>query len=69
MQNRLFTLKLSDDEDMTWPSKWHTLYDERPGYDYSSLAPIGTDQVGVLYEGVGELYFLKFSLSELLRDG
>ena len=62
-----FTIKVSDDEGMTWPEKWHTLYDERPGSGYSTLTQIGEDHIGVLYEGSGELYFLRFSIDELLK--
>jgi sialidase-1 len=62
-----FTMKVSDDEGMTWPEKWHTLYDERPGSGYSTLTQIDDDHIGVLYEGPGELYFLRFSIDELLR--
>ena len=53
---------------MTWPEQWHTLYDERPGNGYSILSPIGEDHVGVLYEGPGELYFLRYSIDELVRS-
>ena len=59
-------MKVSNDEGMTWPAKWHTLYDERPGSGYSTLTPIDDDHIGVLYEGPGELYFLRFSIDELL---
>jgi arylsulfatase A-like enzyme len=62
-----FTMKVSNDEGMTWPAKWHTLYDERPGSGYSTLTQIDDEHVGVLYEGPGELYFLRFSIDELLR--
>ncbi len=62
-----FTIKVSNDEGMTWPEKWHTLYDERPGSGYSTLTQIDEDHIGVLYEGSGDLYFLRFSIDELLR--
>ena len=52
---------------MSWPSKWHYLYDERGGSGYSVITPIGTEHVGVLWEGPGNLYFLRFSLDELVR--
>jgi sialidase-1 len=61
------TIKISDDEGMTWPEKWHTVYDSRLGNGYSCLAPIGHDHVGVLYEGITELYFLKLPLNESSR--
>ena len=62
-----FTMKVSNDDGQTWPEKWHTLYDERPGSGYSTLTQIDDDHVGVLYEGPGELYFLRFSIDEFLR--
>ena len=62
------TLKLSKDEGMTWPTKWHTLYDARKGAGYSCLTRIDEEHVGVLYEGVRELYFLRFSIDELLQS-
>lgn len=60
------TLKVSQDEGMTWPERWHTLYDERSGAGYSCLTRIDEDHVGVLYEGHRELYFLRYSVYEWL---
>ena len=61
------TIKISGDDGMTWPAKWHTRYDARLCNGYSCLAPIGKDHVGVLYEGERELFFLRFSLQELMK--
>jgi len=61
---RWMTLKISTDEGATWPVEWHELYDQRPGGGYSCLSPIGSDRVGLLYEGAGELNFLRFQLAE-----
>jgi sialidase-1 len=61
-----FTIKVSNDEGMSWPEKWHTLYDERTGGGYSTLTQIDDQHIGLLYEGPGELYFLRFSINELL---
>jgi sialidase-1 len=61
------TIKVSEDEGMTWPDQWHTLYDSRNGSGYSCLAPVGEDHVGVLYEGPMELYFLRLSIEGLLN--
>ena len=61
------TLKVSRDEGMTWPERWHTLYDERPGSGYSTLTQIDEEHIGVLYEGPGELYFLRYGIEELMR--
>lgn len=60
------TLKISADEGNTWPEADHLLYDSRNGLGYSCLAPADDDHVGVLYEGRGELYFLRFPTQELL---
>ncbi len=62
------TVKVSKDEGMSWPEKWHTLYDIRKCSGYSCLSPIGDDYVGVLYEGPTEMYFLRFPISDLLKS-
>jgi sialidase-1 len=61
------TLKFSKDNAVTWPEKWHALYDERSSSGYSCIAPAGNDHVGVLYEGPCELYFLRVPLDECLN--
>lgn len=61
------TLKVSADAAMTWPEKWHTLYDERVGFGYSCLAPVDANHIGVLYESAGDLFFLKFPFADLLQ--
>ena len=65
-ERRDMTLKVSRDEGASWPARWHTLYDQRPGFGYSCLTRVDRDHVGVLYEGRRELYFLRFSIGELL---
>lgn len=60
------TIKVSADEGLTWPDHWHTLYDARNGLGYSCLAPADDAHLGVLYEGLAELYFLRLPLAELL---
>lgn len=59
------TIKRSDDEGMTWPAEKQVLYDQRTGFGYSCLAPVDENNIGVLYEGAGDLYFLKIPLSEI----
>lgn len=62
------SFKVSDDEGMSWPEKWHTLYDSRPCAGYSCMTMVDEDHVGVLYEGVGkQMFFLKVPLKELKR--
>ena len=63
------TVKVSADDGLTWPEHRHTLYDARNGLGYSCLAPADATHVGVLYEGLAELYFLRLPLAELLGSG
>lgn len=66
-QRHRMTIMVSADAAMTWPERYHTLYDERAGFGYSCLAPVDDRHVGVLYESAGDLYFLRFSMEELLK--
>ena len=60
------TIKVSQDEGNTWPAKWHTLVDSRTTA-YSCMTSIGEDKIGLVYEAPGELYFVRYSISELLK--
>ncbi len=62
------TVKISSDEGLTWPERWHSVYDSRNGFGYSCLAEADASHIGVLYEGVAELFFLRLPISELLRN-
>jgi len=62
-RNRM-TVKRSTDDGMTWPEKDHRLYDVRGGFGYSCLAPVDGEHLGVIYEGQGEMYFLRFPVAE-----
>ena len=59
------TIKTSFDQGMTWPKENQLkIYQDR-GYGYSCMTIIDEDHIGILYEGVKELYFEKIALSEL----
>jgi sialidase-1 len=60
------TIKVSADEGLTWPEDRHTLYDARNGLGYSCLAAADASHIGVLYEGLAELYFLRLPIGELV---
>ncbi len=62
------TLKASADAGLTWPEERHTLYDARNGLGYSCLAPADASHIGVLYEGLAELYFLRLPIRDLVSD-
>lgn len=61
------TIKSSADEGMTWPLSSQLLYDERSGYGYSCLAPVDDRHIGVLYEGAGDLFYLKIPIAEVTQ--
>ena len=62
------TIKISEDEGMTWPTKYFTLIDEGSGRGYPSLTSIDENTIGFLYEGSqADLVFQKFSVKELLK--
>lgn len=59
------TIKRSDDEGMTWPAKKQLRYDDRVCFGYSCLAPVDEQHLGVLYEGGGDLFFLRIPISQI----
>ena len=61
------TLKLSFDDGLTWPEKYHTLIYEPRNYGYSCLTQIDPTTLGVLYEGNGELYFQQIDLNKIIK--
>ncbi|MCO6475328.1 MAG: exo-alpha-sialidase [Phaeodactylibacter sp.] len=62
------TIKISDDEGMSWPEKYHTLIDEGTGRGYSCLTSIDENTIGILYEGSqADLVFQKIRLDELME--
>lgn len=63
------TIKVSEDEGLTWPEKYHTLIDEGHGRGYSCMTSIDDQTIGILYEGSqADLVFQKIRLSELWKD-
>lgn len=67
-QRDMMTVKLSLDQGMTWPQEKQRLYDSRGGYGYSCLAPVDARHLGVIYEGAGTMYFLRFPIAEWLGE-
>ncbi len=62
------TIKASVDQGETWPKKYHVKLNENPGFGYSCLVMTDNgESVGILYEGVKELYFQKVPVSEILK--
>lgn len=61
------TLKASTDLGETWPSGNELLVDERGTYGYSALTRIDDNTLGLLYEGVKNLYFVRIPVQEVIQ--
>ena len=61
------TIKASADLGESWDAQSTVLIDERRTYGYSSLTRIDANTIGILYEGFGELYFVRVPVNEIVR--
>lgn len=61
------TLKASLDLGESWPSVHQLLIDARRTYGYSALTKIDNNTIGLLYEGNGELYFVRIPVKEIIK--
>ncbi len=62
------TIKASLDEGMTWPEEFQVELNEEEGYGYSCLAMVDENHIGILYEGIKELYFQKIPVKDILKE-
>ncbi len=62
------TVKASLDEGATWPEEHQIELFSPAGYGYSCLTMVDDSHIGILYEGVKELYFQKIKVAELLAN-
>ncbi|SMO86098.1 sialidase family protein [Fodinibius sediminis] len=63
------TIKMSKDDGMSWPDDKQLLLNENQGFGYSCMTAVDEQTVGILYEGVRDLYFQKVTLDELQAEG
>ena len=52
---------------MTWPVEIQVELYENGTYGYSCLTMVDGHHLGILYEGVKELYFQKIPINELIH--
>ncbi|MEZ5106956.1 MAG: sialidase family protein [Draconibacterium sp.] len=62
------TIKASLDEGMTWPEAYQLELNEADGFGYSCMTMVNENTVGILYEGVKELYFQSVPVSDIIPD-
>ena len=60
------TIKASLDDGLTWPQSMQVELNSENGYGYSCLTMVDPKTIGIVYEGVKELYFEKIAVSDLL---
>jgi sialidase-1 len=61
------TIKASLDQGMTWPEEYQLELNEDDGYGYSCLTMIDENTIGIIYEGVRDIYFQKIPVSAILK--
>ncbi len=61
------TIKVSTDEGNSWPEDLQVLLNEDIGFGYSCLTMVDNHTVGILYEGISNLFFQKIPLSAFLE--
>ncbi|WP_346856318.1 sialidase family protein [uncultured Draconibacterium sp.] len=62
------TIKASIDNGLTWPDEYQIELNANKGYGYSCMTMIDNQTIGILYEGVKELYFQKIAVSDILGN-
>jgi sialidase-1 len=61
------TIKASFDEGHTWPENHQVLLNAANGFGYSCMTMADDNTIGIVYEGVKELFFQKIPVSEILK--
>ena len=60
------TIKASLDGGLTWPSAFFTELNAGNGYGYSCMTMVDDHTVGIVYEGVRELFFQKIAVEDII---
>jgi sialidase-1 len=62
------TIKASTDQGLTWPEENQVELFAPSGYGYSCMTMVDENHVGILYEGVKDLYFQKIPVVDFFGD-
>jgi len=62
------TIKASLDGGLTWSQAYQVELNSEAGYGYSCMSMVDNKTIGILYEGVKDLYFQKVSVIDLLGN-
>jgi len=63
------TIKASLDDGNSWPQALQVELFASAGYGYSCLTMVDENHVGIVYEGVKELFFQKVPVAEIINQG
>ena len=61
------TVKASLDLGETWLPANQLLIDDRRSYGYSALTKVDDNTIGLVYEGIRDLYFIRIPVNEIIR--
>ena len=61
------TIQASLDLGETWQPANQLLIDERDCFGYSSLTKIDDNTIGILYEGIRDLYFMRIPVKDIIK--
>ena len=62
------TIKASLDEGNSWPVEFQSELNSANSLGYSCLTMVNESTIGILYEGIKDLYFQKIKVDELLNN-
>lgn len=66
-QRTNMTIKASVDEGMSWPEEFQLEIYEPAGFGYSCMTMIDNETIGIVYEGVKELYFQSIPVADIIK--
>ena len=66
-ERKNMTVKASLDDGLSWPLEFQVELNEAGGYGYSCLTMLDESTIGILYEGVKDLYFQKIRVEDILK--
>ena len=62
------TIKASLDNGFTWPGELRLLLNGAAGYGYSCLTMVNDSTLGIVYEGMKDLYYQKIRVRDVLNN-
>lgn len=67
-ERKNMTIKASLNEGLTWPEELQVELNAESGYGYSCMSMVDENTIGIVYEGVRELFFQKIKIEEILKE-